>query len=303
MGSPTFAVPSLTAIFQDAAFELLAVITNPGRPAGRGMAVRPTPVNAEATRLGLPVYELADLRKETCEHILHALAPADVNVVVASGHFIPRWLRELPRFGSVNLHPSLLPRWRGAAPIQRAIMAGDDVTGSTVIQVVKEMDAGPILAQAPEPIRPDDSYGSLSERLARSGAALLVETVKGLAAGTVRPREQSGEVTYAPKIGPEDRRIKWSEPAETTERRVRALYPAPCAYFEYAGARVQVLRARAAAGEAGRVGVAAATAEEVVVGCNPGLLALVEVKPEGKGAMSAGAFARGRRISIGTVFK
>ncbi len=304
-GSPEFALPSLAALAKDPAFEVLAVLTNPDRPAGRGMDLRPTPVKAFAVEKGIPVYETPDLSEESCADAYLVLRRADVNTVVATSHFVPRWLRELPPFGSVNLHPSLLPRWRGAAPVQHALMAGDRVTGVTIIRIVKEMDAGPVLAQVEEPIADDDTYGALTERLSKLGAALLVETLKGLEKGTVAAREQAGEVTYAPKLKADDRRLDWSRPADELDRQVRGLYPKPGAFFEFESTRVQVLKAtvdgKAFTSEPGRV--SGVTETEVIVECGVGHLTLVEVKPAGKGEMSAGAFARGRRVKIGSGFK
>jgi methionyl-tRNA formyltransferase len=304
-GSPEFALPSLAALADDPAFEVLAVLTNPNRPAGRGMDLRPTPVKAFAVEKGIPVYETTDLSEESCADAYPVLRRADVNAVVATSHFVPKWLRELPPFGSVNLHPSLLPRWRGAAPVQHALMAGDKVTGVTIIRIVKEMDAGPVLAQVEEPIAADDTYGSLAERLAKVGAALLAETIKGLEKGTVAPREQTGEVTYAPKLTADDRRIDWSRPAEELERQVRGLYPKPGAFFEFGSTRVQALKVtvggKTFTSEPGRV--AGITDAGLIVECGVGHLTLVEVKPAGKGEMGAGAFARGRRVEIGSRFE
>ncbi|UCE27516.1 MAG: methionyl-tRNA formyltransferase [Candidatus Coatesbacteria bacterium] len=304
-GSPEFALPSLAALADDPAFEVLAVLTNPDRPAGRGMDLRPTPVKAYAVERGIPVYETTDLSEESCVEVYPVLRQADVNVVVATSHFVPKWLRELPPFGSVNLHPSLLPRWRGAAPIQHAVMAGDRVTGVAIIRIVKEVDAGPVLAQTEEPIGDDDTYGSLAERLSTMGAALLVETIKGLEKGTVAPREQVGEVTYAPKLTADDRRVDWARPAEELERQVRGLYPKPGAFFEFGDTKIQVLKAvvdgDVFTSEPGRV--AGITDAEVIVECGVGHLTLVTVKPAGKGEMSAGAFARGRHVEVGSRFK
>lgn len=304
-GSPEFSLPSLAALHRDPAVDVIAVLTNPDRPAGRGMDLRPTPVKEFAVDKGIPVYETADLSEESCADAYPLLRQADVNVIVATSHFVPKWLRELPPLGSVNLHPSLLPRWRGAAPVQHAIMAGDRVTGATIIRIVKEMDAGPVLAQAEEPIAPDDTFGSLSERLAATGARLLVETVKGLAAGTVTPVEQSGDVTYAPKLTADDRRIDWSKPTADVERLVRGLYPRPYAFFTYEDGQVQVLKADvdgdAFTSEPGRV--AGFTDDGIIVECGVGHLTLVTVKPAGKSEMSGGAFARGRHIEIGSKFR
>jgi methionyl-tRNA formyltransferase len=304
-GSPEFALPSLAALHGDPAVDVIAVLTNPDRPAGRGMDLRPTSVKEFAVDKGIPVYETADLSEESCADAYPLLRQADVNVIVATSHFVPRWLRELPPLGSVNLHPSLLPRWRGAAPVQHAIIAGDTVTGVTIIRIVKEIDAGPVLAQVEEPIASDDTYGSLSERLAAIGARLLVETVKGLAAGTVTPAEQSGDVTYAAKLTVDDRRIDWSKPAVDVERLVRGLYPRPCAFFTYEDGQVQVLKADvdgdAFTSEPGRV--AGFTDDGIIVECGVGHLTLFTVKPAGKGEMSGVAFARGRRIEIGSRFR
>jgi methionyl-tRNA formyltransferase len=304
-GSPEFSLPSLAALHGDPTFDVIAVLTNPDRPAGRGMDLRPTPVKKFAVEKGIPVYGTADLSEESCAEAHLLLQEADVNVIVATSHFVPKWLRELPPLGSVNLHPSLLPRWRGAAPVQHAIIAGDKVTGVTIIRIVKEMDAGPVLARAEEPITDDDTYGSLSERLAAIGARILVETVKGLAAGTVTPAEQSGDVTYAPKLTADDRRINWSKPADDVDRLVRGLYPKPRAFFNYEEGQVQVLKATvngdAFTSEPGRI--AGFTDDGIIVECGVGHLTLVTVKPAGKGEMSAGSFARGRRIENGSRFR
>ncbi len=303
-GSPTFAVPSLAALYEDPAFDLLAVLTNPDRPAGRGMDFRPTPVKTFAADKGITVYETTDLSSESCAGAYRTLAQTDANVIVATSHFVPRWLRELPRLGSTNMHPSLLPRWRGAAPIQHAIMAGDKVTGVTIIRIVKEIDAGPVLAQFEEPVADYDTYGTLADRLSAAGAKLLVETVKGLAAGTITAREQTGEVTRAPKITAGDRRVMWPRTAAEIERQVRGLYPEPCAYFEFAGMRIQLRTAAAeASGTSVNPGrVIELTKDEVIVECGIGRLTVITVKPAGKKEMTAGAFARGRRITVGNTF-
>ncbi len=268
MGTPDAAVPSLQALHE--AFDVLAVYTRPDRPRGRGLQVEASPVKAEATRLGLEIRQPARLRGEA--EPLRALAP-DVVAVVAYGALLPGDILEIPSNGCVNAHFSLLPRWRGAAPVERAIEAGDTHTGVTTMLMDAGMDTGPILLQETVDIDPDDTSESLRSKLAKIGAPLLVRTLRELAAGSLVPVPQRDEdATIAPKVDPAEAELDATRPAVELDRKIRAFYPRAFVWFR--GRRLQIRRAEVEGGNT---------------------LRLLEVQPEGKRAMSGEEFARGYR--------
>lgn len=291
-GSPDAAVPSLRALAASA-HEVAAVITREDSPQGRRAVLTPTPVAAEADRLGLPVTRANRLAGEATETV-QALAP-DLGVIVAYGGLVREPLLSTPRLGWINLHFSLLPRWRGAAPVQRAIMAGDDITGASVFQLVPELDAGDVFGRVTEPIGRHQTAGSLLDSLAESGASLLVRVVDALADGTARAVPQDGDVTLAPKLGLADGEVDWTLPAEAVSAQVRGVTPEPGAYTTIDDARLKILDAtiardvpRLPAGQFDMVG------RRVVVGTATEPIELVTVHPAGRRAMDAASWWRGR---------
>jgi methionyl-tRNA formyltransferase len=297
MGSPDFALPALEALLA-AGHELACVYSRPPRPAGRGKQERPTPVHAFAASRGIEVRTPKSLRKSEAQAAFAALN-LDAAIVVAYGLILPKPILEAPRLGCFNLHGSLLPRWRGAAPIQRAMMAGDRVTGVQVMRMEEGLDTGPVLASVETPIEADDTAGALHDRLAALGAALLVETLARLGRGQARATAQAEHgVTYAHKIEPAETRIDWSRPAREVDCMIRGLSPAPGAWFETpAGLRVKVLMSRLGQG----AGAPGETLDDsLLVACAQGAVRLLEVQREGRGALAAADFLRGTPIPAGT---
>src|SRR4051812_47370550 len=237
-GTPDAALPSLRAV-AESAHELVAVVTRPDAPTGRGRRLTASPVADAADELGVPVLKPDHPRDPDFQERLRDLAP-DACPVVAYGALLPQSALDIPVHGWVNLHFSLLPAWRGAAPVQRAIWAGDDVTGATTFRIVKELDAGPTYGLMTETIRPRDTAGDLLDRLAEGGAGLLVATLDGLADGSLEERPQSDDdVSFAPKITVSDARVQWSQAAAVIDRQIRACTPAPGAWTTYAGERLK----------------------------------------------------------------
>jgi methionyl-tRNA formyltransferase len=301
MGSPDFSVPSLAALVE-ASHDVICVYSQPPRPAGRGKQERATPVHAFAAARGIEVRTPKSLKRAEAQDAFAALH-LDVAIVVAYGLILPRPILAAPRLGCLNAHASLLPRWRGAAPIQRALMAGDAVTGVDVMQMEEGLDTGPVLASRATPIEADDTAGSLHDRLSLIAAALLVDTLAGLERGVVTARPQPREgATYAHKIGPEETRIDWSAPARVVDRQIRGLSPSPGAWFELPGptgpARVKALGSRPGLG-AGAPGEALDDA--LLIACGEGAVRLLSVQREGKAAMPAPQFLRGTPVSAGAL--
>ncbi len=299
-GTPEVALPSLRAI-ADSPHELVGVVTRPDAPTGRGRRVTASPVADAAAELGLPVLKPEHPRDPEFQDRLRGLAP-DACAVVAYGALLPQSALDIPAHGWVNLHFSLLPAWRGAAPVQRSIWAGDDVTGATTFRIVRELDAGPTYGVMTETIRPDDTAGALLGRLAEGGAGLLVATLDGIADGSLEARPQSGEdVSLAPKITVEDARVDWTQPAAAVDRQVRACTPAPGAWTTYDGERVKLGPLAPADGQL-PPGEIAAGKNAVVVGTGTAALRLGEVQAVGKRPMPAADWARGLRLSGGEGF-
>ncbi|MDW7991638.1 MAG: methionyl-tRNA formyltransferase [Anaerolineae bacterium] len=303
MGSPTFAVPALEALVR--AYPVVGVITQPDRPAGRGSHLRPPAVKVAAERLGLPVFQPERISTPAALDQLQSWKP-DLIVVAAFGQILPPAVLNLPPYGCLNLHASLLPRWRGAAPIAAAILAGDSVTGVTVMVMDEGVDTGPILAQREELIRPDDTTGSLTERLSQLAADLLMETLPLYLSGTLQPKPQPEEgVTYCRPLKKEDGHLDWTRPAKELERRVRAVQPWPGAYTFWEGRLLKVLRAASLSESRqeeppGRV-VPFGNGAAVVTG--EGLLHLLEVQLAGKNPLPIDAFLRGQRRFIGSILE
>jgi len=238
-GTPQFAVPTLEKLI-GAGFSIQLVVTNPDEPAGRGHQTKAPPVKQAAERAGLAVFQPHKLKDPETLAYLSSFRPEAI-VVVAYGHLIPPWMIELPRFGCVNLHPSLLPKYRGAAPIPCAIIRGERITGITTMQIDEGLDSGPILLQRETEIRPDDTTETLSERLSVMGAELMVETLRGLENETVEARPQDAKAaTPAPMLSKEDGRIDWSKKADEVSRRVRGLRPWPGAFTAFRGNHLHV---------------------------------------------------------------
>jgi methionyl-tRNA formyltransferase len=299
-GTPGPALPALEAI---AAYrhDLVGVVTRPDAPSGRGRRLAPSPVAARAEELGVPVLKPDHPRDPQFQETLRALAP-DCCPVVAYGALLPQSALDIPAHGWVNLHFSVLPAWRGAAPVQHAVWAGDEVTGATTFRIVRELDAGPTYGLMTERVRPGDTAGDLLARLAEGGAGLLVATLDGIEDGAIeaRPQPEDG-VSLAPKITVEDARVDWAEPAMAVDRRVRACTPAPGAWTTFEGERVKLGPLSPADG-ALPPGELLVGKNAVAVGTGSAALKLGLVKPFGKKEMPAADWARGVRIEPGARF-
>jgi methionyl-tRNA formyltransferase len=303
LGNDVWSVAPLQALADAPDIEVELVLTNPPRPAGRGSQLTPTAVADAASILDIPLLEVDRVRDGEGFDVLDTLEP-DAIVVVAYGEILTPDVLDIPRLGAVNLHFSLLPRWRGAAPVQRAILEGDATTGVTVMLMDEGMDTGPVLASLETAIDPDEDAGALGSRLAELGAPLLVETLRGVGEGTVEPRSQEHTAaTFAPKLLPEERTIDWRQPADAIVRRILAFAPDPGAVTKFRQGRLKVLAARAHAESSGGMLVDAPGPGAVLRGNGnprvkgwPGLVELVEVAPAGRRRMSGEEWARGARI-------
>jgi len=304
-GTPEYSVRALDALVA-AGHRIARVYTQPPRAAGRGQEEQPTPVKRRAAELGLPVVHPTSLKDQAVQDEFAALG-VDAGVVVAYGLILPRAILDAPRLGCLNIHASLLPRWRGAAPIQRAILAGDRETGVTIMQMDAGLDTGAMLLREAIPIERHDTGGSLHDKLAALGSRLIVEALARLAAGTLAATPQPAEgVTYAAKIERAETRLDWLKPAPDLARVVRAFAPAPGAWFALPAIthalpeRVRVLEAEVVAGN-GTPGIV--LDDRLAVACGQGALRPLVVQRGGKGAMSADAFLRGRKVAAGTILK
>jgi methionyl-tRNA formyltransferase len=301
-GTPEVAVPALDAIAAST-HELVGVVTRPDAPSGRGRKLVASPVARRAEELGVPVLKPKHPKDPDFQDELRALAP-DCCPVVAYGALLPQSALDIPRHGWVNLHFSLLPAWRGAAPVQHAIWAGDEVTGATTFRIVKELDAGPTFGLMTEAVRPTDTAGDLLGRLAQGGAQLLVATLDGIESGEIEPREQPTDgVSYAPKILVEDAEVDWTESAKRIDRRIRACTPGPGAWTTFEGERFK-LGPVTIEGNAERLepGVLEVRKNAVLVGTGTLTVRLGDVKPFGKKQMPAADWARGARVESGARF-
>lgn len=300
-GTPAFAVPSLAALM--AAHEVVAVVTQPDRPRGRGHKVTHNPVKALAVAHNIPVLQPARLRDPQWLGDVAALR-ADIGVVAAYGRLLPQALLDLPRLGFINVHASLLPRWRGAAPVHRAVIGGDTLTGVTIMRVVLALDAGPMLSAASIPIANNDTSHTLELRLASLGADLLIETMSQLVAGTaVETPQDESLVTYAIRLERHESQIAWAHPAPVIDRQIRGLQPWPLAAAIVEGKRVAFLQSSVAdapphAPPPGTV--LSASAAGLVVACDPGAVRITEVLPEGRRAMPVAAFLNGTPVAAGS---
>jgi methionyl-tRNA formyltransferase len=299
-GTPDFAVPSLAALIQG--HEVVAVVTRPDKPRGRGQKVTASPIKAIAEAHGTRVLQPARLDDSQWLEAVAGLR-ADIAVVAAYGRLLPQILLDVPRLGFINVHASLLPRWRGAAPIHRAVLAGDPVTGVTIMRVVLALDAGPMLASASTPIDPAETSEMLESRLAVMGADLLIQTLARMEAGPIAEVAQDeSRATYATKLERHESRIDWARPAIEIDRQIRGLQPWPLAAGLIDGRRVAFLRSTVTdASTPGAPGtVLNADAAGLVVACRPGAVRITRVLPEGRRAMSAADFLNGVSVPPGT---
>ena len=303
MGTAELSCASLSALLADARFRVSAVVTQPDKPKGRNLETEPSPVKVIATAVGLPVLQPTRARDEQFPAQLRAFAP-DLMVVVAYGQILPQSVLDLPKHGCLNVHTSLLPKYRGAAPIQWAIANGETETGVTIMQMDAGLDTGPMLSQARTPIAPEDDSATLHERLARLGAELLVQTIPDYVSGKIQPVSQPAEgSTYAPKIKKEDGQINWSQPADQIWHRFRAFTPWPGAQTRWSGGtkslvlkiwRAQVVERAGAPGE-----ILSADKEGIVVACGQQALRILELQREGGRRLPARDFLAGNPLRAG----
>ena len=303
-GTPAFAVPSLRAL-AGSPHEVVAVVTQPDRPRGRGQKLVPSEVKAAAAELGIEVWQPQRLRGGDFDDRVRALS-ADLGVVAAYGRILAGSLLALPRLGMINVHASLLPRWRGAAPVHRAVIAGDGETGVTIMQVVEALDAGPMLARLPTPIGPGETSDVLEQRLADLGAGLLLETVNAMARGpvTATPQAESA-VTYAAKLERHESSLDWQQPAQRLHNLIRGLQPWPVAAALLHGRRVMMRRSRPAqeAHTAIPGTILRVEPEALVVASSDGVIHLFDLQPEGRPAMPIRAYVNGHSVNPGDRFE
>jgi len=294
MGTPDFSVPALEALYA-AGHDIACVYTQPPRPAGRGKKDRPSPVQMRAEALGLPVRHPVSLRDAAAQAEFAALN-ADIAVVVAYGLILPQPILDAPTHGCLNIHASLLPRWRGAAPIHRAIMAGDTETGVCIMQMEAGLDTGPVLQRAATPIEAGDTTAILHDRLAGIGADLIVQALAQLPNLTPKAQPEAG-VTYAQKIDKAEAAIDWTRPAIEVDRQIRGLSPFPGAWFEQDGVRIKVLGSTLVAGS----GTPGEVLDDALsVACGIDAVRLTRLQRAGKGAQDADVFLRGMSVPRGT---
>ncbi|MFC0633724.1 methionyl-tRNA formyltransferase [Brevundimonas balnearis] len=302
MGTPAFAVPSLAELIASG-HEIVAVYSQPPKPRGRGQKLTPSPVQAFAETMGLPVFTPASMKAPDAVETFRGLE-LDAACVVAYGQILKPEVLEAPRLGCLNLHGSLLPRWRGAAPIQRAIMAGDRQTGVQIMRMSEGLDEGPILLSEVIPIHADDTSGTLAERMSTIGASLWPRALAALERGGVVPQPQVGDATYAKKISPAEARIDWSRPAAEVDAHIRGLSPAPGAWFEAPGpdgaVRIKALFSRLSLKGSGAAGEV--LDDRLLVACGDGAaVRLLKVQREGRAAQDAEEMLRGFPIPAGAV--
>jgi methionyl-tRNA formyltransferase len=299
LGTPDVAVPALDALLRAGDVDVVAVVTNPDRPRGRSRTPVPPPVKVVAEAAGIPVWQPTRAREILTD--LVAAAP-DVCAVVAYGALLPADVLAAGGAGFVNLHFSLLPRWRGAAPVQHAIRAGDEVTGITTFVLDEGMDTGPILAQVEVPITPDETAGELLDRLALLGADVLVQSLRDLVAGATPTPQPADGATLAPKITPDDVAIDFAAPATAVAALVRSASPAPGAHTTAAGRRIKIHRAVPTDGAEEPGSIIRITPEGPVVACGSGAVRLESLQPEGKARMDGAAYVNGYRPEVGDRF-
>lgn len=290
-GTPAVAVPSLDALVE-AGFEIVAVLTRPDAPTGRKRVLTPSPVAARAAELGIDIIHASKVDAEATARI--ASYDPDVAAIVAYGGLVPKAALGIPRHGWINLHFSLLPAWRGAAPVQRSVIAGDDITGAATFLLEEGLDTGPVFGTLTETVRPDDTAGVLLERLSRSGAVLLSQTLSAVDAGKAAPRPQEGEVSLAPKLTLDDGRLVWTQPALAINRRSRGVTPEPGAWTTLDGQRIKLepvgMRPDIRNLAPGQVRI---DGKNVLVGTGSHAVQLTRIQPAGKKMMPSADWARG----------
>ena len=303
MGSSDFAVPALDALI-GAGHEIITVYSQPPRPADRGQKEKPSAIHAAALGHGLDVRTPVSLKDDGEQAAFEALfesGGADAAVVAAYGLLLPKTAVEAPRLGCLNIHASLLPRWRGAAPIQRAILEGDAETGVSIMQMDEGLDTGGVLLTGKAPITGETTAETLHDQLAALGAALILDALEGLRTGTLSPEPQPEEgVTYAPKLDRDEGRIDWRRPAGELERQVRALNPWPGVWFEHDGGRIKVLAAETAGQEKNDGAQGTLVDDALAVACGSGVLRLLRLQRAGKEPQDGAAFVRGFPMGPGT---
>ena len=303
MGTSPFAVPSLDRLTKSPDYEILAVVTQPDRPHGRGGRMSASPVKTAALELGLPVLQPEKVRAKEFVAEMRELTP-DALVVAAFGQLIPQRLLDVPRLGGINVHGSLLPRWRGAAPMQYCLMAGDAETGVTTMQMDAGLDTGDILMKAVLPLTEDDNLGAIESKLAEIGATLLIDTLEALERGDcLRIPQDASLVTLAPSLPPDIGALDWSKPARDLHNLVRGVTPKPGAYCYWQGKRLKVVRTAMTSEAAIECGVVQTVdAQGITVGTGAEAVRLIDVQPESRSVMPASAWARGARITPGQFF-
>jgi methionyl-tRNA formyltransferase len=294
MGTPDFAVPTLDALVA-AGHDVVLVVAQPDKPVGRGQQLASPPVARRARELGLPVAQPSKIKSGAFPEQVRA-AQADVAVVLAYGRILTPELLAAPRYGCVNVHASLLPRWRGAAPIQAAILAGDALTGVCTQQMHEGLDTGPVYLERTTPIGPHETAGALHDRLAAMSAEVAVATLAALPTASPRPQDDAA-ATWAPKIGKEDGHLDWHRPAEELDRRIRAMTPWPGGFCDFRGVSLKILEARPVAGQ-GPPGTVLAT-RPLLVAAGRGALELITVQLPGKKPISGADLANGARVAVG----
>ena len=298
-GTPAFAIPSLVALLQSEG-EVIAVVTQPDKKKGRGRISSPSPVKELAIDRGIKILQPVSIKDPLFLNGLSKIMP-EIIVVVAYGRILPAQILRLPSHGCINVHASLLPKYRGAAPIQWAIINGEKKTGITTMLMDEGLDTGNILLQEETEISSDDNAETLGNKLAEIGASLLIRTIKGIRSGYIKPIPQKGTPGYAPPLKKEDGRLNWSKTATEIFNFVRGMYPWPCAYCYLNKERIKITRVKMLEGS-GIPRRVEKTGEELIVGTGEGLISIIELQPEGKIPMSAKAFLQGRRLREGAFF-
>ncbi|MEX5268927.1 methionyl-tRNA formyltransferase [Kocuria sabuli] len=301
-GTPSVAVPPLAHLAERPGTEVVAVLTRTDAPVGRKKVLTPSPVAQEAQERGLPVLKANRIDAELTERIRGL--DADVAAVVAYGALVPRAALDAVPHGWINLHFSLLPQWRGAAPVQRALMAGDTVVGASTFLLEAGLDTGPVVGTMTDELRPEDTAGTVLERLSRAAAPLLADSLRAVVEGTARPTAQQGEVSLAPKLTAEDGRVRWTDPAVAVVHRVRGVTPEPGAWTQLEGRRFKLERVVARPDERELApGECVLRGDAVLVGTGSYAVQLTTVQPAGKKTMDAAAWARGRSTEDEVVFE
>ncbi|HDP69945.1 MAG TPA: methionyl-tRNA formyltransferase [Actinobacteria bacterium] len=305
MGTPQFAIPSLNALL-DSKHQVLAVVTQPDRPKGRRLRLSLSPVKELALKKKIPIIQPSSLNDDEFKKQITNLNP-DIIIVVAFGRLIPSWLLNLSTYGCVNLHASLLPKYRGAAPIQRAIMDGCAETGATTMFMDEGLDTGDVLLQKKVPILDDETAGELHDKLSYLGPDLILKTVKGFESNSIKQIKQiNAEATFAPKIEKDEAKINWNKPAQEVRNLIRALNPVPGAHTLFNGERLKILRAKEVENKSSlSVGLIIDIKEGAgfVISCKKNALLVLQVQPEGKKAMGADEFTRGHTVKRGDKFE